>query len=1047
MQTYNVKLAEGVFVKVNADNPEDATAKAKAEIAKRQGSIAYDKVYFDYDTGIQDNRLRAGLSVAEDYLNEDGEFISEKENYLKQEVGSDGFIRDSKGSIALTPIGQARLGLEPSDKNIVIDENKAFTSGDFADMAGYAGPILGAIAAVNPYLRGIKYLRGLLGSRVGRSLLVGAGSAAGKGVEEANEIARGVQLQNEEELAELYRREFFIGGAAQGAGEVLGGVFATYFGKTATHGAIRDSKFLMQGYDLTDIFKIDAQIAAREGLDPTNYKASASQVMKEIKKQKIKPKFTPGIVPQSALGRTIPARGQSIAEAVTGAKPRENRAQANLVQMMNSFFQSLGRKNATVDDFIESGAVGQIAKKELLEVQAQMQKGINVSDEKLDALLRLMVDEMGVSKGLMANGQLQSSETLRRALSDEMKKIWDAWNTSNNKMYESATKALQGTKVNKGITDALQQSASRFKDLQNKFDSNDIFAQYSGAYARLKDLADGQINNLTQLKNAKMEFRAVLKDATVRGQTGGTTYRLAKEVIEEIDQLQKDIINKKAFVGMDDITKADIDAASSAFKLLQKADNDFAKNIDKFSGTLYQNIIRQAKTTGKVDVDEVFGFIDNPTSSAKLQEIFAALGTKADAARGQLTALLFKNVIADSIDPVTKLINPVKFTTNIMKYDSKEFGKSTLKELFGPDYNLNMGLLREINILNPKITKKDLNALINNIETNPSMFKLGAEPVKKGTPFQVKRGYEEVPAIQVDTGNQILKAILEKAKIQSSLDNLNKQSFMKNALNDTPEKIVANVFGPGSAKEINYLKAALADTPETFKQIQENAMGQLLSKAVSTGKLNNSGSLADIFKPNVLRNTLESYGDDTLIAMFGKEQTLALKALQQSLDLQVGAAKGLTAGGIVAGAIGAQALNISLLPTIVALKIFSNVFANPRIVKLMANTDQTSTMMVIDAFEKAARLASAQAIAEQSEDVQTSVIQELQKQLGDEENQERANIIKDQVQGIVPKIPTVIPDLPEITPTSAPIDRTNISRSLLGSPANEDIARSLNQIA
>ena len=1045
MQTYNVKLAEGVFVKVNADNPEDAKAKAKAEIAKRQGSIAYDKVYFDYDTGIQDNRLRAGLSVAEDYLNEDGEFISEKENYLKQEVGSDGFIRDSKGSIALTPIGQARLGLEPSDKNIVIDENKAFTSGDFADMAGYAGPILGAIAAVNPYLRGIKYLRGLLGSRIGRPLLVGAGSAAGKGIEEANEIARGVQLQNEEELANLYKREFLIGSIAQGAGEVLGGVFATYFGKTATHGAVRDSKLLMQGYDLTDIFKLDAQIAAREGVDPTNYKASMNAIQKEIKKQKIKPKFTPGIVPQSALGRTIPARGQSIAEAVTGAKPRENRAQANLVQMMNSFFQSLGRKNATVDDFIESGAVGQIAKKELLELQANMQKGINVSDEKLDALLRLMVDEMGVSKHLMANGQLQSAETLRRALSDDMYKTWNAWFKSNQKMYDVAEEAFQATKLNKGIETALVQSSQRFKNLQIKFDSDDIFAQYSGAYVKLKDLAEGNIKNLKQLKEAKTEFKAVLQDAAVRGKTGGTTYRLAKDVIEEIDNLQKDIISKKAFVGMDDITKADLDAASSAFNLLKKADNDYAKNIDKFSGTIYQNIIRQAKLNKKIDADEVFGFIDNPTSAAELQEIFAALGPRADAARGQLTALLFKNVIADSIDPVTKLINPVKFTTNIMKYDSKEFGKSTLKELFGPDYNLNMGLLREINILNPKITKKDLNTLINNIETNPSMFKLGMDPdFKTGN---VLKGQETARILQVRTGNEILKTILQKAKIQSSLDNLNKQSFMKNALNETPERIVANIFGPGSAKEINYLKAALADTPETFKQIQENAMGQLLSKAVSTGKLNNSGSLADIFKPNVLRNTLESYGDDTLIAMFGKEQTLALKALQQSLDLQVGAAKGLTAGGIVAGAIGAQALNISLLPTIVALKIFGNVFANPKIVKLMANTDQTSIMMVIDAFEKAARLASAQAIAEQSEDVQTSVIQELQKQLGDEENQERANIIKDQVQGVVPKIPTVIPDLPEITPTSAPIDRTNISRSLLGSPANEDIARSLNQIA
>ena len=58
------------------------------------------------------------------------------------------------------------------------------------------------------------------------------------------------------------------------------------------------------------------------------------------------------------------------------------------------------------------------------------------------------------------NNTVQTSETLRRALSDEMKKIWDAWNTSNNKMYESATKALQGTKVNTGISLALKNSAS-----------------------------------------------------------------------------------------------------------------------------------------------------------------------------------------------------------------------------------------------------------------------------------------------------------------------------------------------------------------------------------------------------------------------------------------------------------------------------------------------------------------------------------------------------------------------------------------------------------
>ena len=50
MQKYDVKLAEGVIVRVNADSPEDATAKARAEIAKREGSKAYDKVFFDYKT-------------------------------------------------------------------------------------------------------------------------------------------------------------------------------------------------------------------------------------------------------------------------------------------------------------------------------------------------------------------------------------------------------------------------------------------------------------------------------------------------------------------------------------------------------------------------------------------------------------------------------------------------------------------------------------------------------------------------------------------------------------------------------------------------------------------------------------------------------------------------------------------------------------------------------------------------------------------------------------------------------------------------------------
>ena len=157
-------------------------------------------------------------------------------------------------------VGFGKRYNKPSNKNIVIDENKAFTSGDFADLAGYAGPVLGAIAAVNPYLRGVKWLRGALDSRVGRALLVGAGSGIGKAAEESNEIARGIQMQNEEEVAKMVRDEAVLGTVAQGAAEVLGGIFKTYFGRTATNGNVRDSRFIMDGYDLGDVAKVDAQI-------------------------------------------------------------------------------------------------------------------------------------------------------------------------------------------------------------------------------------------------------------------------------------------------------------------------------------------------------------------------------------------------------------------------------------------------------------------------------------------------------------------------------------------------------------------------------------------------------------------------------------------------------------------------------------------------------------------------------------------------------------------------------------------------------------------
>ena len=1081
MEIYDVKLAEGIVVRVNADNPEDATAKAKAAIAKREGSKEYDKVFFDYKTGIQNNALRASLSVAEDYYDDNGEFVSEKEGVLKDYVGSGGFIRDSKGSIALTPLGQARLGLKASKKNIVIDENKAFTSGDFADMAGYVGPVLGAIASVNPYMRGIKFLRGLLGSRIGRPILVGAGSAAGAGIEEAVEIKRGLQLQNNEEIGEMLKDEFVVGAVAQGAGEILGGIFATYFGKTADIGAIRDSKFLMEGYNLKDILKIDAQLAIKNGIKEPNYKATRNEVLKELKKLKIKPQFTPGIVTQSALGRSIPSRGQSIAEAVTGASAREGRVKKNLIEQMDSFFESMGKKNASIDDFISADEIGGLTAKELNKAKLDLAKNLNVSDAKLDQLLKTMLDEMNVVRNLNSKGLYKEGSELKKELQDTMYKAYSAWSKSNGKLYSEATKALKKNIGDDAITKALQEQSPRFKELLDDFNTQDAYFEYAGAtYKYMKDLAEGKVDNISKLVNAKKSFKAVKNDLFQRGGASSSPYRASSKAIEEIDNLLGDIINGKAFIGKG-VNATSMKNAKKALTALKEADKDFATNIDRFQGNLYKDLINKVNKTnggsGKLDPEEVFGFIDGPSNGNAIKEILNAVDpSKKEMYRGQLTSLLFKNAIADSTDPVTKLINPVALSKNIMKYDSKG-GNSTLRELFGAKYDQNVRLLSEINALKPKITKKEMSSFLNNLDQNPQDYLMAKSPVttlmgKKLVPASPEwKSSTMIPKIaeiegpgfipELNTANIILKTLKEKSKTLNELDVLTRKAFMKNATNETPEKIVASVFRPGAAADIKYLKLSLKpykkinkitgleETIDLFPLVQENAMGQLLSDAVSVGKLKSSAKLSDIFKPNNLRSALESYGDDTLEAMFGKEQLFALKGLQQSLDLQVGAAQGLTAGGIVAGAIGAQALNISLMPTILGLKVFANVMSRPSIVKLLANTDTSSTMIVIDAFEKAARLTFAQSIQEGSGQIESGIMQELRKQIESPDNQAAAEELKGQVEQIAKPLKTAIPDLPEMLPVNLGAqNQAPISRSLLGgNPANEGIAESLGRLA
>ena len=65
MNTYNIKLTDDLTIPVRAKSAEEAQRIIRAEMVKREASPLFDKVYFDYETGINVPSLRAALGRQE----------------------------------------------------------------------------------------------------------------------------------------------------------------------------------------------------------------------------------------------------------------------------------------------------------------------------------------------------------------------------------------------------------------------------------------------------------------------------------------------------------------------------------------------------------------------------------------------------------------------------------------------------------------------------------------------------------------------------------------------------------------------------------------------------------------------------------------------------------------------------------------------------------------------------------------------------------------------------------------------------------------------
>ena len=142
MPRFRVAIAPGVSHIVDAATEDVAKKKTKAEIAKGAVSPFYDDLYFDYETGVNIKEgigkdLRQRLGRAEISKDPDDPYKEQnavlrmlmddleksdsplhQEGILQNSVGDDGFIRNTKGQVALTPRGLQLLGLPVQQRKL-----------------------------------------------------------------------------------------------------------------------------------------------------------------------------------------------------------------------------------------------------------------------------------------------------------------------------------------------------------------------------------------------------------------------------------------------------------------------------------------------------------------------------------------------------------------------------------------------------------------------------------------------------------------------------------------------------------------------------------------------------------------------------------------------------------------------------------------------------------------------------------------------------------------------------------------------------------------
>ncbi len=422
-----IRLPNGRFIKVDTDDMNVAQKTAAqyynsgeagfVDSVTQNMAAESDKNKFDTESGVNAPWLRTKLGAMETQ--------GGKERVLEEAVGSDGFTRNSKGDLALTPRGLRKLGIKPkSNKYVVIDES-GFSANDFADFSGILGPIVGSIAGsiftrgkLKPRFPGLKDVSvkqlGVI------SAGTGVGAAGGKGVEEGIEYVAGLQDNTPGELASLLATEAAIGAGGEALFGLGGKLLKYTFGQKALSKGKLGAEDLKMASAISKTGVVDSKTGKR-------YKGAAAI---------------------AAMDSPLAGLLQGIAETVSKYQGRKIGVRNVLATDAKNVFRSTNDLTAgfdkEIDDLIKTGfgdSVADVAAGKKL--GASISRAFRESEKKLNTansnVRKMMDDVLGDFDAFAESATTQAGEEIRTLTAQG----YNAWYDAQSKLYESTGKFFE----------------------------------------------------------------------------------------------------------------------------------------------------------------------------------------------------------------------------------------------------------------------------------------------------------------------------------------------------------------------------------------------------------------------------------------------------------------------------------------------------------------------------------------------------------------------------------------------------------------------------